>query len=51
VLVPAYNEEASIGDTVRSLLAQTVRVAEVVVIDDGSTTAPRRWRAPSACAW
>jgi biofilm PGA synthesis N-glycosyltransferase PgaC len=37
VLVPAYNEEASIGDTVRSLLAQTVRVAEVVVIDDGST--------------
>jgi len=36
VLVPAYNEEASIGDTVRSLLAQTVRVAEVVVIDDGA---------------
>ena len=37
VLVPAYNEGASIGDTIRSLLAQTVRVAEIVVIDDGST--------------
>jgi biofilm PGA synthesis N-glycosyltransferase PgaC len=37
VLVPAYNEAASIGDTVRSLLAQTVRVAEVLVIDDGSS--------------
>ncbi len=37
VLVPAYNEGASIGDTIRSLLSQTVRVAEVVVIDDCST--------------
>ncbi|MDF1505468.1 glycosyltransferase family 2 protein [Roseisolibacter sp. H3M3-2] len=37
VLVPAYNEGASIGDTVRSLLSQTVRVAEVVVVDDCST--------------
>lgn len=37
VLVPAYNEGASLGDTLRSLLAQTVRVAEIVVIDDCST--------------
>lgn len=37
VLVPAYNEAASVGDTVRSLLSQTVLPAAVIVIDDGST--------------
>ncbi|HUG42447.1 MAG TPA: glycosyltransferase family 2 protein [Longimicrobiales bacterium] len=37
VLVPAYNEAESVGDTVRSLLAQTVLPAEIIVISDGST--------------
>ncbi|MCK6459018.1 MAG: glycosyltransferase [Planctomycetes bacterium] len=37
VLVPAYNEEASVADTVRSLLAQSVPVDEILVIDDCST--------------
>jgi poly-beta-1,6-N-acetyl-D-glucosamine synthase len=37
VLVPAYNEATSVGDTIRSLQAQTLPVAEIVVIDDCST--------------
>ena len=37
VLVPAYNEGASVGDTIRSLQAQTVRPAEIIVIDDCSS--------------
>jgi poly-beta-1,6-N-acetyl-D-glucosamine synthase len=37
VLVPAYNEAESVGDTVKSLLAQTVPAVEIIVIDDGST--------------
>jgi cellulose synthase/poly-beta-1,6-N-acetylglucosamine synthase-like glycosyltransferase len=37
VLVPAYNEEAGIGSTLRSLLDSTHRQLQVVVIDDGST--------------
>lgn len=37
VLVPAYNEEAGIGATIRSLLDSTHRDVEIVVIDDGST--------------
>ena len=37
VLVPAYNEGASIGDTIRSLQAQTTPPAEIIVIDDCST--------------
>ncbi|MFE0189516.1 bifunctional polysaccharide deacetylase/glycosyltransferase family 2 protein [Streptomyces sp. NPDC058989] len=37
VLVPAYNEEAGIESTVRSLLASTHRYLQVIVIDDGST--------------
>ncbi|MFI5403212.1 MAG: glycosyltransferase [Planctomycetota bacterium] len=37
VLVPAYNEENSIADTVKSLQEQSVPVDEIVVIDDFST--------------
>lgn len=37
VIVPAYNEAEYIVDTVASILSQTVAVAEVIVVDDGST--------------
>ena len=37
VLVPAYNEAASIAATVNSLLAQTVRPGQIIVIDDCSS--------------
>ena len=37
VLVPAYNEAATIGDTLQSLLAQTIPAQEIIVIDDFST--------------
>jgi cellulose synthase/poly-beta-1,6-N-acetylglucosamine synthase-like glycosyltransferase len=39
VLVPAYNEEEGIVDTLRSLLAQKYSEHEVIVINDGSTDA------------
>jgi biofilm PGA synthesis N-glycosyltransferase PgaC len=35
--VPAYNEAASIADTILSLQDQTVPVDEIIVVDDGST--------------
>jgi biofilm PGA synthesis N-glycosyltransferase PgaC len=37
VIIPAYNEAASVADTVRSVLEQTTPPARVVVVDDGST--------------
>ncbi|MFD0165097.1 bifunctional polysaccharide deacetylase/glycosyltransferase family 2 protein [Streptomyces decoyicus] len=37
VLVPAYNEQAGIESTVRSLLASTHPHLQIIVIDDGST--------------
>jgi biofilm PGA synthesis N-glycosyltransferase PgaC len=37
VLIPAYNEAASIADTIRSLQRQTLHIAEIIVIDDCST--------------
>ena len=37
VIVPAYNESASIADTIRSLRAQTMVPAEIIVVDDCST--------------
>ena len=37
VLVPAYNEAASIADTIKSLLGQTVSVNRIIVIDDVSS--------------
>ncbi|MBO1334691.1 glycosyltransferase [Streptomyces sp. VRA16 Mangrove soil] len=37
VIVPAYNEEAGIEATIRSLLASTHPYVQIVVVDDGST--------------
>jgi poly-beta-1,6-N-acetyl-D-glucosamine synthase len=39
VIVPAYNEASSIADTVRSIQAQTLLPAEIVVVDDCSSDA------------
>ena len=36
VIVPCYNGASTIEDTLRSVLAQTVRSIEVIVVDDGS---------------
>jgi poly-beta-1,6-N-acetyl-D-glucosamine synthase len=37
VIVPAYNEAASVADTIRSLQVQTERPSEIIVVDDCST--------------
>jgi cellulose synthase/poly-beta-1,6-N-acetylglucosamine synthase-like glycosyltransferase len=39
VIIPAYNEESSVADTVRSVLGQTTPPARVIVVDDRSTDA------------
>lgn len=36
IIVPAYNEEVTITETIRSLLALDYRLYEIVVVDDGS---------------
>lgn len=40
-LVPAYNEEEGLGDTLQSLLSQDSPFYEIVVVDDGSTDRTR----------
>lgn len=37
ILVPAYNAEKWLGDTIRSAVAQTWHPKEIIVVDDGST--------------
>lgn len=39
VIVPAYNEEVTVVDTVRSLLALDYHHYEIIVVDDGSSDA------------
>jgi cellulose synthase/poly-beta-1,6-N-acetylglucosamine synthase-like glycosyltransferase len=39
ILLPAYNEEVGIGDSVESLLDLRYPLYEVIVVDDGSTDA------------
>jgi glycosyltransferase involved in cell wall biosynthesis len=37
VIIPAFNAQAFIGETLDSIFAQTYRDLEVIVVDDGST--------------
>ncbi|MDQ3806198.1 MAG: glycosyltransferase family 2 protein, partial [Acidobacteriota bacterium] len=37
VIIPAYNAERFIAQTIESVHAQTLPVAEVIVVDDGSS--------------
>lgn len=37
VVIPAYNAEAFLAETIRSVMAQSYRDYEVVVVDDGSS--------------
>jgi glycosyltransferase involved in cell wall biosynthesis len=37
ILIPAYNAQEWIGDTLRSALGQTWAAKEIIVVDDGST--------------
>jgi glycosyltransferase involved in cell wall biosynthesis len=41
VVIPAYQAEATIGEAIASVLAQSVAVEQVVVVDDGSTDRTR----------
>ncbi|MEY3001236.1 MAG: hypothetical protein RL648_1450 [Verrucomicrobiota bacterium] len=42
VVIPAYNRESLIGETIRSLLCQSQAAREIIVVDDGSTDGTAR---------
>ncbi len=37
IIIPCYNSESWIGETIESCIAQTWRNTEIIVVDDGST--------------
>ncbi len=41
VVIPAYNAEATLDETLRSVRAQTHQALDIVVVDDGSTDGTR----------
>ena len=51
ILIPAYNAQDWIGDTIRSALAQTWRRKEIIIVDDGSSdetlAVARRFKSPT----
>lgn len=53
VLIPAYNAEQWIGDTIQSVLSQTWKRKEVIIVDDGSRdntlAVARRYASSEVC--
>jgi len=46
VIIPTFNQQALLLETIRSVFAQTFQDYELVVVDDGSTDATRQALAP-----
>ena len=42
IIVPAFNVQETLAETLRSLLAQTYSGYEIIIVDDGSTDASSR---------
>ena len=42
VIIPVYNGEHYLGEAIKSVIAQTYRSIEIIVVDDGSTDASAR---------
>ena len=40
VIIPTYNRESDLKNCIRSIIGQTVKPSELIIVDDGNLPAP-----------
>ena len=43
VIIPTYNRKHTLGRAIESIISQTIKPLEIIIVDDGSNDGTREW--------